>query len=119
MGLGPQVYMAWFAVVAAAMVVAVIHLVRKPRSVVLALSATLGALLSWGLVSAYIGACEIDGYAGSKGFAASLAVGNAGLALFVCSCARVRQRLKGEAGCGKPGDSAAVSGNGSKSSGSR
>ena len=89
--MGPYVYMAWFGVLIAAFIVAVIHLVRKRfRGVVLALSVTFGALLSWALVSAYIGVCEIDGYAGSRAFVASLAVGIVGVALFVLSCMKLK-----------------------------
>ncbi len=82
MGLGPYIYMAWFAVVLGALVMTVIHVARGGfRGVGPALLAITGALLSWAFVSAYIGAVEVDGYVTSGPFAVSLTIGMTGIGL--------------------------------------
>jgi len=92
MGWGPWVYMIWCAVMLASLAVAALHVWRRrSRGVGPALTAVVGALLSWWLVSAYIGACEIDRYAASAAFPASLIVGLAGLALVARSCMGLRK----------------------------
>ena len=91
MGLGPYVYVGWFVVLLAALVVAVLHLVRgRPQRASSALAAVMGGLLSWLLVSAYIGACEMKDYAGTRAFSVSLVIGMAGLLLLAWSCTRLK-----------------------------
>ena len=95
MGLGPYVYLAWFGFVLSSVVIAAVHLIRSPtRGIGCALAAVAGSLLSWALVSAYIGVCELDSYATSKAFAVSLFIGAAGIGLFVFSGIRLKQTVR-------------------------
>ncbi len=90
MGLGPYLFIAWAGVFLASLSIAGVHLVRRRlQGVGAALAAVTGALLSWALMVAYIGACEIDGYAGGRAFMVFLAVGIAGVALLTLSCIRL------------------------------
>lgn len=92
MGLGPYFYLAWFVLVALALLVSVLHLVKKGwRGLGHATATILGALLSWAFISAYIGAVEIPGYTGTVAFAVSLLLGAAGLALLAASCLKLRK----------------------------
>ena len=95
MGLGPYIYLLWSALVLASLIVAGIHLARRQyHGIRHALGAVIGALLTWAFVSAYAGACEITGYIGSMAFTISIAVGMAGIVLFVLGCRALRSRPK-------------------------
>jgi hypothetical protein len=86
-------YMIWFGVVIASLVVAGIHLFRwRLKGLGLAIAAPFGALLSWMLLSAHIGALEINGYAGSPPFVISIFVGILGISLFAFSCLALNRR---------------------------
>jgi hypothetical protein len=99
MRFGPYIYLIWFGILIIALVAAVLHLLGGRRqAVVNALMAIAGAVLSWAFVSAYIGACEIDAYATSRAFVASLMIGAMGLGLFVLSCIRLRRSPPGGRG---------------------
>jgi len=92
MGLGPLVYLMWFAVMLASLVIAVMHLIRSQRHCWwFALSAVIGGLLSWALIFAYIGAEELKGYIGSWAFYTPVAIGVFGLVLFAYSFLQLRQ----------------------------
>ena len=91
MGLGLYVCLAWFTLVLASLAIAGLHLARRRfEGVAASLAAVMGALLCFGFVSAYIGVCERSGYAGSRPFMVSVALGIAGLVLFALSCLQLR-----------------------------
>lgn len=92
MGLGPFFYLMWFAIMLASLVVAVMHLFRSQRySWLFAVTAVTGGLMSWALISAYIGAEELKGYVGSWAFYIPVGIGVFGLALFAHSFSRLRR----------------------------
>lgn len=92
MGLGPYLYMGWLVVLLASLAVAGVHLVReRPHKVKSALAALFGGLLSWMLISAYVGAREMKDYAGTLAFWVSLGLGIAGLLLLAWSCTRLKK----------------------------
>ena len=94
MKLGLYAYLAWFVVLLVALAVAGIHWVRRQsQGLGSSLAAILGAVLSWGLVSATIGVCEMKDYAGTTAFAVSLLIGFAGLILLAWSCTRLKKNL--------------------------
>lgn len=87
MGLGPYIYLVWFVLVLASLAVTGVLLMRRQsRGLRHSLFAVAGALLCWAFVSAYSGACEIPGYIDSMAFAISMAIGLAGIVLFVLGC---------------------------------
>ncbi len=95
MGLGPQLYMVWFVVLLFSWVSAGIHVKhRQSNGIRLSLASVLGGLMSWTLVSAYIGWCEIDGYARSAGFALSLMIGIAGILFVTLSGLKLKSSRK-------------------------
>jgi hypothetical protein len=56
-----------------------------------ALAAVTGSLLTWMLVSAYVGTCEMKDYPGTLAFWVSLGLGIAGLLLLAWSCTRLKK----------------------------
>ncbi len=50
--------------------------------------------MSWALVSAYMGVCELDGYARSTGFAGSLVIGIVGISFVIWSGLKLKSSRK-------------------------
>ncbi len=95
MGLGPQVYMVWFVVLLSSWASAGIHIKRRQSNGIrLSVASVFGGLMAWTLVSAYIGVCELDGYARSTGFAVSLVIGIAGILLVTWSGLKLKSSRK-------------------------
>jgi len=95
MELGPVVYILWLVVLLASLIIAGVHISRKKlHGLTRAATLVFGALMTWALVSAYIGAQEIDNYSRSKPFAWSLAIGAAGVVLLVASVLRIKKSVR-------------------------
>ena len=89
------VYLAWFGLLIASIVVAILIISKRGAAGVGWASCTiLGALLSWAWPSAVIGLYEIDDYASSAGFMISLAIGVVGIAMFGIGCLDLRRRKR-------------------------
>ena len=86
------VYLIWFAVMGASLIVAGVLTVRKAfKGFLWGLAGIFGGLLTWAFVSAVIGLYEMPPYYRQPGFYFSLVIGAIGVALFGLACAQLRR----------------------------
>ncbi|MCK5718730.1 MAG: hypothetical protein KAH84_02135 [Thiomargarita sp.] len=101
------IYGIWFIIILSSLIIAKTHLARNQfqtswivlktimgtivSTLWIAFSSIIGAIMSWGLVSVYIGIYKIDGYMGSITFIISLIIGTIGIILFTLSCIALKR----------------------------